>query len=424
MMTHETGPTITFGYGPSTSGNVSASGLGSATGGSNPDAGPNVDYQGSAVLDVRWPYYPGKSGRGQVVGSMNYAYACLTDCVPGVKSTTIVAAAQAPAVPAGGSVALTLASTNQISPTSLGNRAVNVPIVPFGQQLKQANAVNTLCLDPGHTTGTTSTSSPIVTAVADIRLITPGQYVGLPGAGSGGTWFSARVLAKTVNPVLGDGSGTITLDTTPGAVVTNGPIILMEWRSPNDTTGGASAVPWYYQGASALLDPHTVPGRLLTVTSTAADTTFAVSVTSYDIFGVLVHETITLGSTTTVTGKKAHKYLVSAALVKSGGGTMSGTVSIGTADAFGFPMKNELWEYTSVFWAGAFVSVSTGWTAAVGTNPATATTGDTRGTYALQSAATGTGTAGRFAAFMSLPARQLLASTYDDPTPLFGILQA
>lgn len=423
MMTHESGPTITFGYGPSTSGNTSASGLGSATGGSNPDAGPNVDYQGSSILDVRWPYYPGKTGKGHVVGNLNYAYACLCESVPSVKSNVIIAAAQAPVVPGGGSVALALASTNQISPTSLGNRAVNVPVVPFGQQLKAANAVNTLCLDPGHTTGTTSTSSPIVSAVGDIRLITPGQYVGIPGAGSGGTWFSARVIAKTPNPVLGDGSGTITLDTTPGAVVTNGPIMLMEWRSQNDTSGAASCVPWYYGGATALMDPHTVPGRLVTVTSTAADTTFAVSITSYDVFGVLVHETITVGNTTTVTGKKAHKYIVSCALVKAGGGTLTGTVSVGTADAFGFPLKNEFWEYTSVFYAGAFVSVNTGWVAAISTVPATATTGDVRGTYALQSPATGVSGTGRMAAFMSLPARQLLSSTYDDPTPLYGVAQ-
>ena len=102
--THNAGPVGTFGWVPNTSGITSGSGLNTATGGSNPDAGPNFDFQGSSVVDPRYPYHPGKTGRGQVVASLNYAYACLSDCVPSVKSTAIVAAAQTPVVPAGGSI--------------------------------------------------------------------------------------------------------------------------------------------------------------------------------------------------------------------------------------------------------------------------------------------------------------------------------
>ena len=156
------------------------------TGESNPDAGPGADFQGSSVIDVRYPYAPGKTGRGQVTATLNYAYACMADYVPPIKSTTLVAAAQTPVVPAGGSVAMTLASTNNISPASTGNRAVNVPVVPFGQTMAPANQVLCLALDPGHTVGTTTSGSAAVASVGDNRLITLGQWVCIPG-GAGST---------------------------------------------------------------------------------------------------------------------------------------------------------------------------------------------------------------------------------------------
>ena len=423
--THNAGPVGTFGWVPNTSGLTSASGLNTATGGSNPDAGPNFDYQGSSVVDVRYPYMPGRTGLGQVTAALNYAYACMADCVPSIKNTAIVAAAQTPVVPVGGSVAMTLASTNQISPATNGNRAVNVPLVPFGSALRPANAVSCLCLDPGHTVGTTTSGSATVASVGDIRLITPGQYVGLPGAGGTGVTLIARVLSKTYSTSSSSGAGSILLDTAASASVSAGPIMLMEWRSPNDTTGGSSVVPWYYAGSTALMDPHYVPGRCLTVTNNnAGDTGYSISVTGYDIFGVAMTESINVSANATATGAKAWKYITGVSLVKSGGGTPTGTISVGTSDTFGFAMKSEKWEYMNIYFAGAFISTSTGWTTAVNTKPATSSTGDVRGTYALQSASTGSASTGTMAFFMSLPARQLIASSYNDATPLFGVAQA
>lgn len=408
---HSLGPTGTHGY----------------TGAQNNNAqlGPNWDFMGSAMVDPRWQYQPGaKDLLGQVAAQLNHVYICLCDSVPSIKNAAIVAAAQGPVVPVGGSVAMTLASTNQISPTTNGNRAVSVPVVPYGSSLRPANAVSCLTLDPGHTIGTTSTSSPIVTAVGDIRLITPGQYVGIPGAGSSGGFLIARVVSKAYAAATLNGSGTITLDQTPATVVTGGPIMLMEWRAPGDFTGGSSVMPWYYAGALSIADPHTCPGRALTVTSNnAGDTGYSINITSYDIAGVPMHETISVTANGLASGKKAHKHIVGITLNKAGGGTPAGTVSVGTADIFGMSVKNEFWEYSNVFWAGAFVSANTGWTVADSTLPATATTGDVRGTYAVQSATTGSSATGRLAMFMSLPARQVIATTYNDTTPLFGVAQ-
>ena len=310
---------------------------------------------------------------------------------------------------------MTLASTNQISPGTNGNRAVNVPVVPFGQQLSQANAVNCLAIDPAHTVGTTSTSSAVVTSVGDNRVITPGQWVCIPGGAGGTSALLARVVSKSFS------ASTITLDRIPGAALSGAPIMLMEWRNQNDNATGASVLPYYYAGAVAEMDPHGAVGRVLTVTSNnAGDTGYSVTLTSYDAFGVLMRETISVSANATATGKKAHKYVVSATLNKSGGGTPAGTISIGTSDIFGLNIKNELWEYMNVFWAGSFASASTGWTVA-DTATATATTGDVRGTYAVQSSATDG--VRRLAMFMSLPARQLLSSTYDDYISLYGVPQ-
>ena len=234
MITHSAGPTITFGSGPAPTGQNTA--------GLNPDAGPNVDYHGNAVLDVRYPYRPGDSSKGAIKAMLNYAYAGLVDAVPSIKSNVIIAAAQTPVVPAGGSVAITLASANVASPASNGSLAVNVPVVPYmgsaggSLSITAANAQSVLCIDPGHTTGDVA-GTTAVSNVADVRMIVPGQYVCIPGA-NGANKFVARVVAKTQTV---SGSGTLTLDTAATSTATGLPIILMEYRQPNDASGGASA---------------------------------------------------------------------------------------------------------------------------------------------------------------------------------------
>src|SRR5262249_6637969 len=62
--------------------------------------------------------------------------------------------------------------------------------------------------------------------------------------------------------------------------------------------------------------------------------------------------------------------------------------SVGTTDTFGFPLAINNFPYAIVGWAGALIAASTGFVAAV-SSTATNTTGDVRGTYALQSASNG-----------------------------------
>jgi hypothetical protein len=91
------------------------------------------------------------------------------------------------------------------------------------------------------------------------------------------------------------------------------------------------------------------------------------------------------GTATPTTTTKAFKYISS---VTTPGNTASG-LTIGTADIFGLPRRVDAFGYTVLNWNSTVITANTGFTAAVTTTPS-ATTGDVRGTYAVQSAADGT----------------------------------
>jgi len=97
-------------------------------------------------------------------------------------------------------------------------------------------------------------------------------------------------------------------------------------------------------------------------------------------------ETITGASGGVASGKKAFKWVTSVTHT----GSVASTVTIGTGDVYGFPLRADSFGYTYIIWNGTSITANTGFTAAVTTNPATSTTGDVRGTYAVQSASDGT----------------------------------
>lgn len=133
-------------------------------------------------------------------------------------------------------------------------------------------------------------------------------------------------------------------------------------------------------------DPRTMIGRCLRFTSVGNDSTGTAAVVGVDVYGQLVHETVTLANATVATSKKALKAVISI----TPGGTLSGAnLSVGTSDVYGFPLA--AWEFplVQIYWNNALISATTGFTAAVATTP-TAITGDVRGTYGVQSASDGT----------------------------------
>lgn len=135
-------------------------------------------------------------------------------------------------------------------------------------------------------------------------------------------------------------------------------------------------------------DPTVAIARAVALHSVGNDTGATFTVAGYDLYGYPMTETITGGSGATVTGKKAFKFVTSI----TPAGTLSGSnVSAGQSDVYGLPFYTPSWgAYATIFWNNASIAANTGFTAGDTTSPATATTGDARGTYAVQSASDGT----------------------------------
>jgi hypothetical protein len=140
-------------------------------------------------------------------------------------------------------------------------------------------------------------------------------------------------------------------------------------------------------GGPSVYDPRTMIARQIRFTSVGNDSAATVAVVGVDMYGYTIHQTVTLSNAGVASTTKAFKGIISL----TPAGTLSGSnVSVGTSDVYEFPLA--LWEFQLawIYWAGTLVSASTGYTAPVTTSPATALTGNVRGTYATQSASNGT----------------------------------
>jgi hypothetical protein len=130
-------------------------------------------------------------------------------------------------------------------------------------------------------------------------------------------------------------------------------------------------------------DPTKSIARCLQIHSAGDDHLGYVMARGFDIYDFPLTEKITLTDAGTAVGKKAFKYVYSL----TPGGTLSGSnIECGQADTFGFMLRADRFQYLDIWWPDTtLVASPTGFTAAVTSTPS-ATTGDVRGTYALQSA--------------------------------------
>lgn len=145
----------------------------------------------------------------------------------------------------------------------------------------------------------------------------------------------------------------------------------------NLTINGASA-----SGGVATMD---VPRAVGILSTDAGDTTQTATVYGTDTYGVTTVETIAFNGTTPVNGKKAFKTITRVAISAA----MAGNATVANTGIFGLPYVVANRGATLTAWNSAFVTTGT-FVAAVTTNPATATTGDVRGTYLVPDAADGT----------------------------------
>ena len=106
-------------------------------------------------------------------------------------------------------------------------------------------------------------------------------------------------------------------------------------------------------------------------------------VSGYDIYGYAMSENIsgtTISTGGILLGRKAFKFISS---VVPKGTIASTSVSVGTQDVYGFPIRADGFCDVGLVFNDTYVTSSTGFTKAV-TAAATTASGDVRGTYALQ----------------------------------------
>lgn len=206
-------------------------------------------------------------------------------------------------------------------------------------------------------------STAVVNNLAVAAATTSGTAMALVSSSGAGITVttSATFIPQTGNTVI---SGAKAIDLTPGLV----------FFGTNKSTSVA--------------DPTKNLSRAITITASSGAVGGAFLVAGADLYGYPQTEKITVASSpsgaTTTTGKKAFKFITAVTPQV----TDTKSYSVGTADVFGFPLQVNSFPYATVGWAGALIASSTGFVAAV-TSTATNTTGDARGTYAVQSASNG-----------------------------------
>lgn len=146
----------------------------------------------------------------------------------------------------------------------------------------------------------------------------------------------------------------------------------------NATINGASA-----SGGVATFD---VARGVNVDSSNVGDTSQTVTVTGTDYWGQAQTETIALNGTTAVAGLKAFKTITQVAVSAA----LAGNLTVGSTDVFGLPYRvTDAGYILRSGWAGALADDAGTFVAADTTSPATATTGDVRGTYVPSSSANG-----------------------------------
>ena len=364
----------------------------------NPEQGPSLIWGGSGILDPRsaQTYDPGQNFGSLVCGWAGASRIQTLNCIPMTKSTTLIAAA-----------ANTVAATPM---TLVSSNASGIAVKVNGSLFNStsgASLVNALCIDPlvSSITANLVIASNVMTVTAVAAgggacynrlsigmVLTDATTAGnLPtgvfiigyGTGNGGVgtyYLSANAVA------------TATGDTVTGLFtgLTTG------FVNPLLSSGSSNTLPFGSACTVQLYNPMAMCSRAISITSNTSQVVQNFVVNGADVYGNAMTETITTSGTsaTTTNGKKAWKYIQSVTPSVTDG---TGTYSVGTQDIVGLPLRSDNftalvgteWDL-SLYFNSAGIAGTTGYVAAVTTNPATAITGDVRGSYALQTAASGT----------------------------------
>lgn len=388
-----------------------------------PDDGPSYEYQGSVLANIRaGAFNKDGTGNARIQSFFNNPTPVTVDGIPSASSTTVLATATS--LTSG--TALTLLSVAPGNATaSVRSHATGMPFIPFGSSTVQ----NVIALDFGFTTGTTTAGASTI-VVVDNTMFTVGQWLAIGGAGN-----SAKTLSQLtqVQSIVAGGTTAITVSPAPLGSLANAPIgsanLFNSFLPPATQFGPGTPLPTaesvnWAAGVFRCFNPLQALARNVVIASiTSVGGT--VTVSGFDVHGQQMSETLTVAAgTATLTGAKAFKYIVS---VTPNFTDTTGRYSVGVGSKFGMPFRMDKWEYTTIRYAGANALNQTGFTAAVLTNPATATTGDVRGTVDV-SALTTIGAAPdgsqRLWISQAIPLWNSVTGTPINTAPIFGVTQS
>jgi hypothetical protein len=238
---------------------------------------------------------------------------------------------------------------------------------------------------------------------------------GLLTGGTSGTVGATLTLTAT-------GVGVVTTSiVAPESGATVSGLILL-----GSTVAGSTQayLPYGQSGTVAAWNPQFGTGRNVTVALSSNLDGGSITVLGRDVYGFKMSETLAVGSTT-VTGKKAFKYI--SAIQMSTTVTSTGFL-IGYGDVYGFPLKlpyaglnSQVAVLASGFSSAVFVALSSANTVLASTVATqTSTTPDVRGTYASSTASNGTV---RVQIFQGTDALMMSQITASDTSAMFGATQ-
>jgi hypothetical protein len=358
------GPVIVFGQSP----------VGAPTPEYNPNAGTSFSYGGWGVLDTRlaWTYKPGGGGGRYVCGWLGNSNIQTLNSVPYTKAVQAIAAnanvvLNTPMV----LVSAASATTGVSIVTQITNSATGVIDTNSGAGFVGIDTYSSV-------TATIAGNVLTVTAVTSPTLSIGAAILTIAGTLTGATPVGMAILDYGTGT---GGIGTYILNGTPGSVTT-GTVTLQTTGSFSNTipSTGSTGGPFQW-------NPQALTARVVAVTAAAgASGAVVFTIKGYDIYGYPMIEQITAAANTQTLGKKAFKYIKSV----TPSATDAQNYSVDTTDLFGFPIRSDFFgdvliNYSASLTGPAIITASAGYTASVQTTPS-ATTGDVRGTYTLQTA--------------------------------------
>jgi hypothetical protein len=334
----------------------------------NPELAPSLVVGGMGLLDPRnsFTYQPGQNFGSATMGfldafssvTVNYTpsalapanIAALANAVSGVPMTLVSSTGS------GITTGVSIINYNTGLPVT-GLLGIDIPTAAVTGSIANSGAYGTLTVTTAATTplsiGMTVTGAGVASGTVITGFLTGGGYLG----------------TYTVNNAQTVGSTTLT-----GTQLT-----------------GYNVIPFGQAQTVQLWNPTALMSRCVSITGVASGLGGNFLVQGYDVYGVPMSQLVTVGAgVNTVNSTKAFKYI--AAVTPQF--TDAHTYSVGTADVYGFPMRSDVFTSggspsdVAIWWNGAQITATLGWTAA-SVSTATTTTGDVRGTYAVQSASGG-----------------------------------